>query len=415
MRGAPASSARTSAQQLDGSDPLARFRDLFELEPGLVYLDGNSLGAMPRTASARLQRVLAEEWGQGLIRSWNRAGWVDAALSSGTKIARLLGASPGEVVVADNTTVNLYKALAAALRLRPGGTILTDTGNFPTDLYVAEAVAAQFGASAVKRVPRGDVAAAIQHGVSVLLLTQVDYRSGNLLDMAEITARAHEAGAIAVWDLSHSAGALPIDLNAADADLAVGCTYKFLNGGPGAPAFIYAARRLHASLETPIPGWFGHADTFAFGESYAPAGDVARFQSGTPGILGLTALDSALDIWLEADMEQVRAKSIALADLLAARVDERCAGLGVEVGSPRRASERGSQVCLRHALASQVVQALGARGVIVDCRPPDVIRFGLTPLYTRFVDVWDATEALAQVLETGAHLDPLHASRARVP
>lgn len=412
---ASATSRREDCEELDRADPLARFRDRFELPDGLIYLDGNSLGALPKASREAVQRVVAEDWGGGLIRSWNSAGWVDSAVRIGDKIGRLLGAAAGEVVVSDNTSVNLYKALSAAVRAQGArGTILTDEGNFPTDLYVIDAIGEQLGRP-VRRVARERLFEALDSSVAVFSATHVDYRSGHMLDLPMLTRRAHEAGAVVVWDLCHSAGAVPVNLGAAGVDLAVGCTYKFLNGGPGSPAYLYARKDLHPKLDNPVPGWFGHRDTFAFGPSYAPAEDAARFQTGTPVILALAALEASIDLWLEADVEEIRQKSVALAELLINRVEARCPDGGLTLASPMNADVRGSHVSLRHEHAYGVVQALAARGVIGDWRPPDLVRLGLTPLYTRYRDVWDAVESLADVITSREHLDPKFAIRARVP
>ena len=406
-------SSREQVAHLDAEDPLASFRDQFELPPALIYLDGNSLGAMPRTARHLLSEATSQ-WANGLISSWNDAGWADAPTRVGDKIGRLLGASPSEVVMGDTTSVNLYKALTAAAGLRPGGAILTDELNFPTDLYIAEAVAKRLDVE-LRRVPRQRLAEAIGRGVAVVTATHVDYRTGHMLDMSEITDAAHDAGALVVWDLCHSAGAVPIDLNAADVDVAVGCTYKFLNGGPGAPAYLFAARRLHADLTNPIPGWFGHDRPFDFGTGYSPAPDARRFMTGTPSILSVAALEAAIDMWLTVDITQVRSKSLALAALLIDQVRQKCEGFGVELASPEDPESRGSQVSFRHPSAYGIMRALAEVGVVGDHRPPDIARFGLTPLYARFVDMWDAAEKMSEVLRRGTHLEPRFAVKVGVP
>jgi kynureninase len=405
--------SRADCERLDATDPLAGFRDRFALEPGLVYLDGNSLGAMPRGVPARLAEV-AEEWSRQLIGGWNR-GWVDLPGRLAARLAPLLGARPGDVAVADNASVNLYKALAAALTIQGGrGPLVVEEANFPTDLYVAAAAAGRFGGRSVARVPRPELLERLTPG-SVVTVSHVDYRSGHLLDLDRFTTAAHAAGALVVWDLCHSAGALPLSLDRAGADFAVGCTYKFLCAGPGAPAFLYVADRHLGRAETPLPGWFGHARTFDFAPDYEPAPDAARFQTGTPNILGLVGLEVALELWAEVDLEAVRRKSIALGDLVVERVEAVGAGLGLELASPRTAAERGSQVTLRHREAYALSQALSERGVITDCRPPDLLRIGLTPLYTRYVEVWDAVEALLEVLASGAQREERFAVRQRVP
>ena len=399
--------------RLDLEDPLASFREQFDLPPGLIYLDGNSLGAMPRSARDRLAEA-ESQWAQGLISSWNNAGWAEAPQRVGDKIGRLLGARPSEVVVGDSTSVNLYKALTAALSLRGAGAIVTDDENFPTDLYIAEAVARQRGVE-LRRAPRHQLGEAIKSDVAVVTATHVDYRTGHMLDMRKLTHAAHEAGALLVWDLCHSAGAVPLDLNAAEVDLAVGCTYKFLNGGPGAPAYIFAAGRLHPDLNNPIPGWFGHDRPFDFDGGYRAALDARRLMSGTPGILAVAALEAAIDMWLTVDIAAVRSKALALADLFINLIKSQCEGFGLELASPQEPAMRGSQVSFRHPTAYGIVRALAEVGVVGDHRPPDIARFGLTPLYTSYVDMWDAAEKLSEVLRRRTHLAPRFAVKAGVP
>jgi kynureninase len=406
-------SSREEFLRLDAEDPLAPIREQFDLPPGLIYLDGNSLGAMPREARKRLSEAMSQ-WANGLISSWNDAGWAEAPTRVGDKIGRLLGARPSEVVMGDTTSVNLYKALSAALTLHGGGVILTDEQNFPTDLYIAEAVAKKYGVE-LRRVPRNRLGEAIQHGVAVVTATHVDYRTGHMLDMRALTKAAHDAGALLVWDLCHSAGAVPLDLNGAEVDLAVGCTYKFLNGGPGAPAYMFAARRLHGDLDNPIPGWFGHDQPFDFDSGYRPASDARRFLTGTPAILSVSALEAAIDLWLTIDIAVVRSKSLLLADLLIDQVTRQCDGFGLELASPEDPTTPGSQVSFRHPNAYGLVRALAEVGVVGDHRPPDIARFGLTPLYTRYVDMWDAAEKLSEVLRRRTHLEPRFAARVGVP
>jgi kynureninase len=404
---------REQFRKLDVEDPLASIREQFDLPPRLIYLDGNSLGAMPREARNRLAEAM-NEWAHGLISSWNNAGWSEAPIRVGDKIGRLLGARPSEVVLGDTTSVNLYKALNAALTLHGGGTILTDEQNFPTDLYIAEAVAKKWGVQ-LRRVSRNQLGEAIQHGVAVVTATHVDYRTGHMLDLRELTEAAHDAGALFVWDLCHSAGAVPLDLNSAEVDLAVGCTYKFLNGGPGAPAYIFAARRLHGDLNNPIPGWFGHDQPFDFDSGYRPSPDARRFLTGTPAILSVAALEAAIDLWLTVDIALVRSKSLVLADLLIDQVRRQCEGFGLELASPEEPGTRGSQVSFRHSNAYGLVRALAEVGVVGDHRPPDIARFGLTPLYTRYVDMWDAAEKLSDVLGRRTYLEPRFGVKAGVP
>jgi kynureninase len=406
---------RAACATLDAADPLAQWRSRFSIPDDVVYLDGNSLGALPRDVPERLRHAIEEEWGTGLIRSWNTAGWMAAPTRVGDKLAALLGASPGEVVVTDSTSVNLFKLLAGALGARPGRrVIVTQRDNFPTDVYVAEGLARLAGAS-LRVVEADAIESALDSSVAVLSLTHVHYATGAMHDLPALTAAAHEAGALALWDLSHTAGAMPVDLAAGGIDLAVGCGYKYLNGGPGAPAWLYVPQRLQAAVQQPLTGWLGHAEPFAFEPSYRPAPGVLQGMVGTPPILSLTALEVAIDLWLAVgDLAPVRAKSVALAELFIRLVDERCAGAGLELATPREAARRGSIVSLRHDGGYAVMQALIARGVIGDFRAPDILRFGLTPLYTRHTDVWDAVEALRDVLETGEWRRPEHSVRADV-
>jgi len=402
-------------QRRDATDPLAGFRAEFTLPEGVIYLDGNSLGALPRATAARLADTVTREWGQDLIRSWNTADWIGAPQRVGGKIAGLIGAQTDEVVVADSTSINLFKLLAAALKARPGRTvILTEPGNFPTDLYVAQGVQALLPDVTVRTAPRETLLEAIDDDVAVVMLTHVHYKSGARFDMAAVTAAAHARGALVLWDLSHSVGAVEIDLNGADADLAVGCGYKYLNGGPGAPAFLFAARGLQADLASPLTGWMGHAAPFAFGDDYAPAPGLDRFLCGTPPILGVAALEVGVEIALRADMAQVAEKSRQLTALFIDRVEDRCAGLGLTLASPRAPEERGSHIAFTHAAAYPVMQALIARGVIGDFRAPDILRFGFTPLYLRHEDVWNAVEILRDVLVSEVWREPEYQVRAAV-
>lgn len=387
----------------DAADPFAGFRDRFALPDGAIYLDGNSLGALPRAAAARVADTVTREWGEGLIRSWNAAGWIDAPQRVGAKLAPLVGAQADEVVVADSTSVNLHKLLVAAVQAQPGRrVILTEPGNFPTDLYLAQGVAATLTGVEVRAVPGDRIVAAIDADTAVVLLTHVHYKSAAKFDMAAVTAAAQAQGALMLWDLSHSAGAVDVDLNAANADLAVGCGYKYLNGGPGAPAFLFVARRHQARLRSPLTGWMGHAAPFDFGDDYAPAAGVKRFLCGTPPILGLAALEVGIDLFREVDRPALFAKGQALCDLFVALVEDRCAGLGLTLASPRDPAARGSHVSFAHANAWPVMAALIARGVIGDFRAPDLLRFGFTPLYTGFADVWRAVDTLRDVLASRA-------------
>lgn len=401
---------------LDASDPLRAFRDEFQLRDGLIYLDGNSLGAAPRATAGRLASAISQEWGEGLISSWVGADWINAPRRIGDKIGALLGAQPGEIVAADSTSVNIFKALTAACSLRPNRpVILSEATNFPTDIYMMQGIEAFSGGrlQAVTVDPDA-VLDRLDDEVAVLLLTQVHYKSGRVRDMAEVTRRTHAAGALVVWDLSHSAGAIEVDLNAANADFAIGCGYKFLNGGPGAPAFIFVAQR-HQQAATPVlSGWFGHASPFLFEEDYRPAAGIERFLCGTPSVLGLTALECGIDILNRADMRDVRAKSIRLSQLFIERMEQRCAEFGFGLLSPVDPAIRGSQVAYTHPNAYEVIQALKARDVVGDFRAPDVLRFGLTPLYLRYADIVDAVERLRDICLTRAWDRPEYRERAAV-
>lgn len=401
---------RRDCLELDRLDPLAPWRDRFECPPGVVYLDGNSLGALPRATAPRLAGVIQEEWGTGLIRSWNSAHWIDAPSRIGDKIARLIGAEPGEVIAADSTSVNLFKLLGGAVRLRPDRpVILTEEENFPTDLYVAQGLVGLLGgAHALHTVDRAELDRALDDEVAVLALTHVDYAGGAVLDMPRLTRAAHQCGALVLWDLSHSAGAVPVDLNAAQVDLAVGCGYKYLNGGPGAPAYLFVARRLQEALPPPLSGWMGHAAPFAFEGRYRPAAGIMRQLVGTPSILGMAALEVGVDIWLEVDRSSAWRKSQALGDLFIRLADE-IRGFDLELASPRDAAQRGSHVGVRHPQGYRVMRALMDEGVIGDFRPPDLMRFGFAPLYTRYVDVWDAVGRLERVLRGRAWARPEYA------
>ena len=407
---------RETCLSFDRQDPLARFRDEFTLPDGIMYLDGNSLGALPRATIARVDEVISQEWGSGLIRSWNAAHWIEAPRRIGDKIGRLIGARPGEVIVADSTSVNLFKLLAGALLLQPERHfILTETANFPTDLYIAQSLIDLLaGHHAVRTVDRSQLESAIDGSVAVVMLTHVDYTSGAMHDMRHLTAAAHKYGALMLWDLSHSAGAVPVDLTSSEVDLAIGCGYKYLNGGPGAPAYVFVATGLQEQLANPIAGWMGHAAPFAFEPDYRPAAGISRQLAGTPPMLSLLALEVAIDLWLRVDQQEARRKSMALGDLFIRLVDETCRDLGVEVASPREAKRRGSQVSLRHREGYRVMRALIDRGVIGDFRTPDLMRFGFAPLYTRYVDVFDAVRCLREVLASRAWQRPEYATRLTV-
>lgn len=407
---------RADLEALDAADPLARFRDLFALPEGVIYLDGNSLGARPRAVTARLAEVMEREWGEGLIRSWNDADWMAMPARIGDKIGRLIGAPAGSVMVGDSTSVNLFKMLSVALAARPDRrVILSERRNFPTDLYIAEGLAALLAQGhTLKLVDPEELPAAIDASVAVVMLTHVNYHTGAMYDMAALTAAIHAAGALALWDLAHSAGAVPLDLTASGADLAVGCGYKYLNGGPGAPAFLYVAPRLQAEARYPITGWLGHAAPFSFEPSYRPAPGIARAMVGTPPVLSLAALEVGVDIALQAPMEAIRAKSLRLTDLFGELVAERCGEWGFRQISPTDPAARGSQVSLAHPEAYAIMQALIARGVIGDFRAPDVLRFGFTPLYARYQDIFAAIEALFAVMSGAEWQHPAFATRRAV-
>jgi kynureninase len=419
---------RQDCTALDANDPLAALREQFDLPPGQIYLDGNSLGVLPRSTAARVQQVVTQEWGQDLIQSWNKAGWIHQPQRVGDKIARLIGAGPGEVVAADSTSLNLYKVLSVALAMTKADAparhlIVSERDNFPTDLYIAQSLAQQHGFE-MRLVDGPDIASQLTNELAVLMLTHVNYRSGRMHDMAALTAAAHAAGALTVWDLAHSAGAVPVDLQASQADFAIGCGYKYLNGGPGAPAFLWlhpkhSARMDAEQLWQPLSGWLGHAAPFDFTPGYRPAAGVARFICGTPSALSLAALECGVDSVLAAEplggMAALRAKSLALTRLFITLVEQRCAGHGLTLHTPREDALRASQVSLlREEGAYAIVQAMIARGVVGDYRAPGILRFGFTPLYTRFADVWDAVEHLREVLQSGEWHQPEFHARAAV-
>jgi kynureninase len=407
---------RETCLSFDQQDPLADFRHEFSLPEGVIYLDGNSLGALPKHVPSRLADVIDNEWGRGLIRSWNAAHWIEAPTRIGDKIGRLIGAQPGEVIVSDSTSVNLFKLLAAALRIQPGRHfILTETTNFPTDLYVAQGLIDFLGGNhALRVVERDQLENALDGSVAVLMLTHVDYATGEIHDMRRITDAARSRGALMLWDLSHSAGAVPVDLTACQVDLAIGCGYKYLNGGPGAPAYLFIDKSLQDAMRSPLAGWMGHAAPFDFERDYRPAAGIARQLAGTPPVLSMMALEVAIDLWLRVDQQEVRRKSKALGDLFIRLVDETCKNQGVEVASPRDSELRGSQVSLRHKDGYRVMRALIDRGVIGDFRAPDLMRFGFAALYTSYVDVFDAVKELRDVLTSRVWQRPEYATRLTV-
>ena len=398
------------ARDLD--DPLAPLRLQFDLPDGVIYLDGNSLGARPKAALARAQHVITAEWGTDLIRSWNTAGWFDLPKRLGDRLAPLLGAGTGEVVITDTTSVNLFKALAAALQMQATDparaarrTIVSERSNFPTDLYMAQGLAAWLDRGYQLRLVDSpdELAQAIDADCAVAMLTHVNYRTGYQHDMAAISSHCHAQGALALWDLAHSAGAVPLDLNGAGADLAVGCTYKYLNGGPGSPAFIWVPEQHQARFRQPLSGWWGHAAPFAMEPGFAPADGIARALCGTQPIVSLALVECGLEIFAQTSMEAIRRKSLALTDLFIALVEQRCASHPLGLVTPREHARRGSQVSFTHPHGYAVMQALIARGVIGDYREPAIMRFGFTPLYTSFADVWHAVEILRDILDTQAY------------
>lgn len=415
--------SRDDCLAMDARDPLAPLRARFDLPDGVIYLDGNSLGARPRAALARSQQVVAQEWGQDLIRSWNSAGWFDMPKRLGDRLAPLIGARAGEVVVTDTTSLNLFKALAAALAIQERKdparrTIVTERANFPTDIYMADGLA--------RWLDRGyrihlvdsheDIAGAVDAGCAVLMLTHVNYRTGRQHDMAALSALAHERGALAVWDLAHSAGAVPIDLHGdgtdSGADFAVGCTYKYLNGGPGAPAFIWVPERHQAAFSHPLTGWWSHARPFAMSHGFDAAEGIGRALCGTQPVVSLALVECGLEVFERTDMAAIREKSLALTDLFIALVEARCARHPLGLVTPRVHAERGSHVSFTHPHGYAVMAALIERGVIGDYREPEIMRFGFTPLYTRFSDVWDAVEVLRDILDNEGY--DIHATRGSV-
>ena len=385
---------------LDASDHLARFRDAFALPDGVIYMAGNSLGPPPRAAAARMAEVVGAEWGGDLVAAWTRRDWIGAPERVGAKIAPLIGAGASEVIVTDSTSVDLFKLLAAALMSRPGRqAVLTVEGDFPTDLYVAESAAGLIGDARVVRVRRDELQAALGADIGVVLLTHVHYRSGEVYDMAAVNAAARAAGAWTLWDLSHSAGVVEVDLTGSGADLAVGCGYKYLNGGPGAPAYLYIADRLQPLLRNPVAGWMGHAAPFDFAGDYRPAEGVRRFLAGTPPVLSLLALETAIDAIAGAEPAALASKARRLGDLFLELAAEQCPGL--ERACPGPGERRGGHVAFRHPQAQALSDRLAASGLVCDVRPPDLLRFGLSPLYLRFEDVGRAVQLIAEALAAG--------------
>ncbi|SDG50652.1 kynureninase [Thalassobaculum litoreum] len=410
-----------TVRALDSDDPLAGFRERFVLPDGVIYLDGNSLGALPKAVPERVSAMLHEEWGRHLIGGWLKDGWMEKPLVLGDRLARLVGAAAGEVAVVDTTSINVFKLLSAALAMRPERTvILSNAENFPTDLYMAQGLIRQLGAGhELRLVPETEIEDAIDDTVAVVMLTETNFKTGAVFDMGAVTRAAHAAGALTLWDLAHSAGAFPVDLNGTAADFAVGCSYKYLNAGPGGPAWMFVARRHQEAAHQPLTGWLGHDRPFNFDLEYRPADGIRRHVCSSPGVLGLVAFEAALDLMLEADMTAIRAKSVALGDLFIQLVEQECDDAGFRLISPRAAGLtppwiRGSQVSFAHPDGYGIVQALIARGVVGDFRDPDVMRFGFAPLYQRYEDVWHAIARLRAVLDGGEHLAEVYRERASV-
>ncbi len=386
------------ARHLDAADPLAQFRERFAVPEGVIYLDGNSLGVLPKATPERLAQVVREEWGEGLIRSWNTAGWIELPRRVGAKIAPLIGARPNEVIACDSTSVNLFKLISAALAMRPGRkAILSEPGNFPTDLYMIEGLEKQ-GLAERRLAPRESIAEVLDQDVALLLLTHTHYKTGEIFDMKALTHAAHQAGALVLWDLSHSCGAMPVDLNACEADFAVGCGYKYLNGGPGAPAFLYVAQRHLSAAQQPLTGWMGHNAPFVFSDDYQPALGIEKMLCGTPPILGLAALEVGAELIAEIGAHRLYAKSQQLSEFFRQCLSEM--GVALELVSPADPGKRGSQLSFRHPEAYAICQALIARRVIGDFRDPDILRLGFAPAYLRFADIAEAARHLAEVLES---------------
>ena len=387
------------ARELDAADPLAHYRDRFALPADTIYLDGNSLGCLPKDTPARIAEVVAEEWGRDLIGSWNTADWIVMPQRIGGKIAPLIGAAPHEVIVCDSVSVNLFKLIAAALQMQPDRkTVLSEPGNFPTDLYMIEGLEKQ-GLATRRLAERDRILEALDEDVALLLLTHTHYKTGEVFDMAELTRAAHDKGVLVLWDLSHSVGAMPVDLDGCEADFAVGCGYKYLNGGPGAPAFAYVAERHHSALSQPLTGWMGHAKPFEFLDDYAPAPGTDRLLCGTPPILALAALEVGVDLIAEIGVERLFAKSQALSEFFRECLSER--GISLELVSPEDPDRRGSHLSFRHENAYALSKALIARGVVGDFRDPDILRLGFAPAYLRFEDMADAARTLADILAIG--------------
>jgi kynureninase len=408
---------REECMELDAKDPLAGYRSDFCLPENLVYLDGNSLGALPKRTADALANTISKEWGEGLIGSWGEAGWYSMPVSLGDRIGRLIGAASGQTVVCDGTSINIYKALRAAMDLNPDRTVIvSEKGSFPTDLYISEgAMSAKEGASRrLLGLDSDNLEDLLDDQVAVVLLSNVDYRSGKLLDMKKITKMVHDVGGLIIWDLCHSAGVVPMELDALDVDFAVGCTYKYLNGGPGAPAYIYVAQRLHDTAVQPLSGWWGHADPFAFKYIFEPTKGIKRFLAGTQCVLGLKAVDVALEFFDRADMAAVRKKSQALGDVFIKLVEQRPELKALKLVSPRDAYQRGSQVSFEFEQGYAVVNAMIEKGVVGDYREPGIMRFGLVPFYLSYADLFDAVECMVECFENEVWSNPAYTQRKEI-
>jgi kynureninase len=406
---------RADCEQWDHDDPLAAFRERFVLPDGVIYLDGNSLGALPKDSVESIAATVSEQWGQSLIRSWNEHDWINLPEHIGALIAPLIGARPHEVIACDSTSVNLFKLLCAALKQQPGRSkIISERDNFPTDLYIMQGITQLFdGRVQLQLCEKHELGEAIDEDTAVVALTHVDYRSGEVFDMEAITRRAHQQGALMLWDLAHSAGALPVELNRCEVDLAIGCGYKYLNGGPGAPAFLYVAEHLLDSLPSLMTGWMGHAAPFDFAVQYRPDSGIRRFTCGTPQILGMVALAGGVQLMAQADIHAIRHKSRHLGDLFLELLEHRLTGR-FDIVCPRDSKHRGSQVSLAHAQGYAIMQALIAAGVIGDFRAPNILRFGFTPLYLRYIDIWDAIDRLHDIMLHNSWDRPEFKTRAQV-
>lgn len=409
--------ALAHAQQLDAQDPLALLRAEFALPQGLIYLDGNSLGALPRSLPARMQQAVQQEWGEGLIRSWNDAGWYSATTRVGQQIAKLIGAKPNEVLACDSTSINLFKVLCAAAQARPERSIIIgEEGNFPTDAYITDGASALYGKE-LWWANQDNIEEKIKQAgdrLCAVTLTQVHYKTGRMLNMARITQLVHAQGGRIIWDLAHSAGAVVVQLNACNADYAVGCGYKYLNGGPGAPAFVYVREDLQQQAKQPLQGWFGHATPFNFDQAYLPAAGMARMLVGTTSVLSMIALEEALKLFDRVSMQVLRSKSEALTTLFISLYDAHLAPLGLGLVTPRDVAQRGSQVSFTHPEGYAIMQALIARGVVGDFRAPDILRFGFAPLYVGYADVVRSVEILRDVIMSGTWKEPQYQARKAV-